>query len=799
MNWRKLSVILVMLVLAACGGAPRPSATEVATPLATSPSSPTASAPSSTPAQSPTPAATPTSEPAPAPSPTPAPPPNTQLVDPGHDLGPISPYVYGTNFGPWLGLRPETLRMAYYSGITIIRWPGGEWGDRNDIQLSQLDAFVDLARKIGAEPYIHVRFMNGTPEKAADVVRYANIEKGYNIKFWSIGNEPSLFEQWQGVDKKWDTASFNQEWRKFADAMKAADPTILLLGPETHQFTGNAAWDPKDSKGLDWMRQFLKTNGDKVDIVSFHRYPFPNNASRSAAKIPDLRSNAPAWNGIIQNLRRMIREETGRDLPVALTEFNSHYSSAIGGEATLDSHYNAIWLGDVLGRLISEKVEVVTQFALSGKFGLLESYNARPSYYPYQLYQRFGREQVYAASGVTDVSVYAARRADGALSIILINLGDAEVTAPLAIQGGAPAAQAEVFLFDQAHKAEQVEPLAVSAQTNVTLPSQSIMLLVIGGRAPFARQGREVTVWAPYFGTLEQMTFQNNADLIREANFMWYMLQADGAIAGMASPQAVQAARAAGIRIVPAIQNAGFDRARVARIIADPALRQAHVADIVKLVQDNEFDGIDIDYESLAAEDRDPFSLFIEALGAALHAQGKLLSVTVHAKSNDRGEWGGTQAQDWARLGKAADEFKIMTYDFHNGASEAGAIAPLDRVNDVLKYAKLVVPPEKTYVGVPFYGYDWTGSVGRPLDWRKATKTAGMYSGVEIQRDESNEAWFTYSDGRNTVYFNDALTTRTRLERIFTDHPHLAGISIWSLGGEDPDNWPAIREAFSGK
>lgn len=174
-------------------------------------------------------------------------------------------------------------------------------------------------------------------------------------------------------------------------------------------------------------------------------------------------------------------------------------------------------------------------------------------------------------------------------------------------------------------------------------------------------------------------------------------------------------------------------------------------------------------------------------------------SVTVHAKTNDRGDWGGTEAQDWARLGKAADEFKIMTYDFHNGASEAGSIAPLDWVNDVLKYAKLVVPPEKTYVGVPFYGYDWTGSAGRPLDWRKATKTAGLYRGVEIQRDASNEAWFSYNSGRNTVYFNDALTTKTQLERIFADHPHLTGISIWSLGGEDPDNWPAIRAAFSGK
>ena len=111
--------------------------------------------------------------------------------------------------------------------------------------------------------------------------------------------------------------------------------------------------------------------------------------------------------------------------------------------------------------------------------------------------------------------------------------------------------------------------------------------------------------------------------------------------------------------------------------------------DIVKLVQENQFDGIDIDYEILDAADREAFSVFIEELGDALHEQGKLVSVTVHAKTDDLGPWGGTQAQDWARLGKAADEFKIMTYDFHNGASEAGSIAPIDWVSDVLRYAEI--------------------------------------------------------------------------------------------------------------
>ena len=226
-------------------------------------------------------------------------------------------------------------------------------------------------------------------------------------------------------------------------------------------------------------------------------------------------------------------------------------------------------------------------------------------------------------------------------------------------------------------------------------------------------------------------------------------------------------------------------------MIHDPARRRQHVEDILALVRDNGFDGIDIDYESLSPEDRDDFSLFIEELSAAMKAEGKLLSIAVHAKTDDAGAWSGAAAQDWARLGAAVDAFKIMTYDYHNGASEAGPIAPLDWVDDVLSYAATVVPAEKTWMGVPFYGYNWTGSTAQSLNWRQAVKLAEQ-NGVVPERDAaSGEDRFSYGDGRHTVYFNDAQTLAARLAMLKEKHPGVAGIAIWPLGGEDPENWAA--------
>ncbi|MCS6825022.1 MAG: glycosyl hydrolase family 18 protein [Caldilinea sp.] len=308
----------------------------------------------------------------------------------------------------------------------------------------------------------------------------------------------------------------------------------------------------------------------------------------------------------------------------------------------------------------------------------------------------------------------------------------------------------------------------------------------------------EVTIWAPYAGRLEIDTLTANADLIREVNFFWYELGRDGRISGgVKSQPALERARALGMRVVPSIVNRGFSREAVLTAIGTPEARSDHIAAIIELVESNGYDGVDIDYESLAAEDRDLFTLFIEELAVALHAHKKELSIAVHAKTDDAGSWGGPAAQDWLRLGAAVDRFKIMTYDYHHGAGPAGPIAPLSWIDAVLRYAATVVPPHKTYVGIHFYGYEWVGGSGRGVEWRQAMKTAQMYNAA-IRRDESGEAWFHYDDGRYTVYFADAENLRIKLPAISAAHPELAGIAIWRLGGEDPENWQAIREWIEG-
>jgi hypothetical protein len=442
------------------------------------------SAPTQSPVTPPA-SATPTQTPPPTPTLNPTPVPDTLFVDPSQSLGPISPLVYGSNYGPWLTVPFYMLPQTFESGITILRFPAGAWGDHNNVTPLQIDQFMDFANQLGATAIFHVRLLDGTPEQAAEMVRYTNVEKNYNVRYWSIGNEPTLFDaELKNRGESYDTERFNREWRTFAEAMKKVDPTIQLVGAEINQFSFDPSpgattnFGPRDEE---WFVEFLKANGDLVDIVSFHRYPFPSSRTSGPPSIDELRANAREWDKIIVHARELIHQYTGRDLPIAVTEFNSAYDKSVGGEATPDSHYNAIWLADVLGRMIKNDVFMANEWALTAKggfggLGLIGPFDVYPAYYTYQLYKKFGTELVYSSSDDPGLSIYAARNEDGALTILVINLSSEEKTKPIRISDQT-SISAEVWLFDQTHRAENVGVVELS--DSITAPPHSISLYMV--------------------------------------------------------------------------------------------------------------------------------------------------------------------------------------------------------------------------------------------------------------------------------------------------------------------------------
>ena len=223
---------------------------------------------------------------------------------------------------------------------------------------------------------------------------------------------------------------------------------------------------------------------------------------------------------------------------------------------------------------------------------------------------------------------------------------------------------------------------------------------------------------------------------------------------------AVNALRARGLPVMPSITD-GTGRLVMAGILANATTRTQHVQAIRQLVVSRGYDGIDLDYEGFAFTDgrrswettRPNWATFVEELGAALHADGKLLAVTVPPiwNNGNSGYW----VYAWPEMLPHIDRLRLMVYDWSVGTP--GPVGPLWWQADVLSYVATVVPPEqrsKVQIGVNAYGRSWAtvtsgtcpagaslGTVGVQMESAPAIAAA---QGVTPVRDPSGEMRFTY-------------------------------------------------------
>ena len=131
------------------------------------------------------------------------------------------------------------------------------------------------------------------------------------------------------------------------------------------------------------------------------------------------------------------------------------------------------------------------------------------------------------------------------------------------------------------------------------------------------------------------------------------------------------------------------------------------------------------------------------------------------------------------------------------------AVAPLQNVRQVLDYAVTQIDPQKLFLGVPAYGYDW------PLPFRQGITRAQSISnqqavaiavreGAEIQYDEQAQSpWFRYTDESGViheVWFEDArsLSAKLRLIREYS----LRGAGYWNLMRPDPQGWVTLNSLY---
>ncbi len=247
------------------------------------------------------------------------------------------------------GMRADTLAVLKDLDASMYRWPGGnfvsgyDWrdgiGDRdkrpprtnpawtgvehNDFGINE---FVHFCRLVGAEPLVTVNTGFGDAYSAAAELEYANgstdtlmgalrAKNGdpepFNVRYWCIGNE--MFGNWQLGHMSLEHYVRKHNW--VVDKMREVDPDIVPIA------SGNAG---------SWSEGLLRSCANHIDLIAEHFYcQERRDLIEHTSQIADNIKRKVEFH---QQLRQKLDSLKGKDIRIAMTEWNYWYGPHLFGE-----------------------------------------------------------------------------------------------------------------------------------------------------------------------------------------------------------------------------------------------------------------------------------------------------------------------------------------------------------------------------------------------------------------------------------------------------------------------------------
>ncbi|MCE5300749.1 MAG: discoidin domain-containing protein [Spirochaetia bacterium] len=320
-----------------------------------------------------------------------------------------------------------------------------------------------------AQPVIIVNVGSSNPETAAAWVKYANIKKGYAIKYWEIGNENG--GQWEAGGPM-NVYDYTRKFIKYYEAMKAVDPSITILAQCNYpDATGVYDRVPGYKAMINRLAKEKKTK--YLEGLVVHQYPIwgqpvekvlacpkqnfadmKRMMAEQAVGHPEL-ANVPVWiteyntEGTVKPHAISTRLENALFITSYLCEFISHFG---------DRGYTNYW--DVLngGDAITNEN--------GGDHGYMQAeegeyqYQERATYWAMKMLTNNwsspgdlnDHRMVEAKSDNTLLDAFANVKPDGTMSLLVINKDPAKAyNAQITIAGFKPEGTAKVWTFDSSN------------------------------------------------------------------------------------------------------------------------------------------------------------------------------------------------------------------------------------------------------------------------------------------------------------------------------------------------------------
>ncbi len=328
----------------------------------------------------------------------------------------------------------------------------------------------------------------------------------------------------------------------------------------------------------------------------------------------------------------------------------------------------------------------------------------------------------------------------------------------------------------------------INANGSTVTPTLIIGQAIIIPTPPSERPKKIINGYA--YPVIDRTALQSALPYLSNISPFSYGVKADGSLVMLSDADMIAIAGGSGVKpilIITTLTEEGvFNSQRSADVLQNDDFANTLIDNILKQLEKYDYFGVDIDFEYIPTEFRENYAEFITKLKAKISPLGYKTFVSLAPKTSATQRGLLYEAHDYALLGRAADYVLIMTYEWGYTYGPPMAVAPLDKVEQVLRYAVSEIDPSKVLIGVPNYAYDWTlpyvsGSRAESMSNTEAVDRARRV-GANIMFDEQSQTPYYnyYKDGKeHVVWFEDARSINARMELI--NELGLAGMSIWNI------------------
>jgi len=414
------------------------------------------------------------------------------------------------------GFRPDLLQAVADLRPPVIRWPGGcfassyQWKqgigpqekrlphpreiwDDLDVYNFGTDEFVEMCRRVGAEPLIVVNlgfpawnndadthdytqdildwieYCNGPADSKWGKVRAAHGHpEPYRVKYWEIDNET------------WHTpaAQYAERVLKIAPLMKKVDPSIKLAA------CGSGGLG-REGSGMAYNQTVIERCAGVLDYLSIHHYEDPQRFARGPLD----------YERFFREIGALIARSSNPDLKIDVSEWNAQstdWRTGLYCGGLLNAFERC---GDILeigGPALF--LRHVSATAWDNAFINFDqsSWFPAPNYVVMKLWRdHYAAERVAVSGEAGPLNVSATRRpADGAVIVKVVNPGREQVSLELSLPANVSAAAAQVVApgsLDARNtlaepnrvKAEDLAVRTDGAKATVDLPALSAAVVIV--------------------------------------------------------------------------------------------------------------------------------------------------------------------------------------------------------------------------------------------------------------------------------------------------------------------------------